>query len=103
MIESVSKSVAKARRIYPGHGARAAGEVREVSVLILLMVGVFGLTMVHDEIVAELVEDGWLAAYRAETWEVIFCAVLFVVWSLLMLRLVSRLKDVRQDADPRPR
>ncbi|WP_321363845.1 hypothetical protein [uncultured Celeribacter sp.] len=95
MIQSVSKNVAKARRIYPGHGARAAGEGRDVSVLVLLMVGVFGLTMLHDEIVAELVERGWLSGLRAETWEVLLCAVLFLIWSFLMLRLVACLNTAR--------
>ncbi|AJE47063.1 hypothetical protein [Celeribacter indicus] len=82
-------------RLRIGHGNRLEPETRQVTLLLLLLIGIFGATVAHDEFVAEAVQRGWLAAARAETAEVLFCAVLFACFAVVQTRLMACLKSAR--------
>ncbi|GFE48258.1 hypothetical protein So717_00110 [Roseobacter cerasinus] len=84
-------------RVRLGNPGRLLPETRELTLLILGHLFVFLLSMGHDEIVAEMVEDGWFIAQYAERFEILLGFGLFLCWSALTLRLVS----VLQRAKPR--
>ncbi|MDW3184194.1 hypothetical protein [Roseobacter sp.] len=79
-------------RVRLGNPGRLLAETRELTLLILGHLFVFLLSMGHDEIVAEMVEDGWLFAQYAERFEVAIGLILFLCWSALTWRLVSILQ-----------
>ncbi|WP_299404745.1 hypothetical protein [uncultured Roseobacter sp.] len=66
-----------------------------MTLLILGHLIVFFMSMGHDEIVAELVEDGWLIGQYAERFEIVIGFVLFLCWSALTLRLFTVLQRAR--------
>lgn len=76
-----------------GHPWRLLPETRQLTLLVLGHVIVFFLSMGHDEIVVELVEDGWLFAQYAERFEILVGFVLFLCWSALTLRLLTVLRQ----------
>lgn len=75
-----------------GHPWRLLPETRQLTLLVLGHVIVFLLSMGHDEIVAELVEDGWVIAQYAERFEILLGLVLFLCWSALTLKLLKVLQ-----------
>lgn len=79
-------------RVRLGNPGRLLAETQQLTLLILGHLIVFLLSMGHDEIVAEMVEDGWLIAQYAERFEIIVGLVLFLCWSALTWRLVSILQ-----------
>ncbi|WP_130405968.1 hypothetical protein [Thalassococcus sp. S3] len=83
-----------------GHPSRLTPDTLEVTLLVLGHLVVFFLSLAHDEITAELVEDGWLMASLSERFEILIGLVLFLCWSALLLRLVHVLRRVREDALP---
>jgi len=67
----------------------------------LLTVGhftIFLLALGHDEIVAECVENGMIAAGRAETVELIIGLGLFLCWSVMTVAMVRMIDRARADA-----
>ncbi|APX11529.1 hypothetical protein [Tateyamaria omphalii] len=78
-----------------GHHWRLAQETRTLTMLILGHVIVFLLSIGHDEIVAEMVADGWIFARFAEQFELLFGLVLFVCWGALTVRLMTILQRAR--------
>lgn len=79
-------------RVRLGNPGRLLAETRELTLLILGHLFVFLLSMGHDEIVAEMVEEGWFIAQYAERFEVLVGLALFLCWSVLTLRLVTVLQ-----------
>lgn len=72
---------------------RLRQEGRRLGLLILGHFTIFLLALGHDEIVAECVENGMIAAQRAEMVELIIGLGLFLCWSVLtiaMVRLIDR-------------
>ncbi|HMB12915.1 MAG TPA: hypothetical protein VKN37_02820 [Roseovarius sp.] len=72
---------------------RLRREGRRLGLLILGHFTIFLLALGHDEIVAECVQQGVLAAHRAETVELLIGLGLFLCWSMLtvaMVRLIDR-------------
>ncbi|MGX0878488.1 hypothetical protein ACSSV4_003187 [Roseovarius sp. MBR-154] len=68
-------------------------EGRRLGLLILGHFTIFLLALGHDEIVAECVQNGIIAAGRAETVELMVGLLLFLCWSVLtiaMVRLIDR-------------
>lgn len=78
-----------------GHRSRLSAEGREVTLLLLGHFMVFLTAMAHDELVAEMVEAGWFFARFAERFELLIGFALFLIWSLLTLRLVNVLHRVK--------
>ncbi|WP_299631172.1 hypothetical protein [uncultured Roseobacter sp.] len=85
----------QAKPIKLGHPWRLMPETRELTLLVLGHLIVFFMSMGHDEIVAELVEDGWLIGQYAERFEIVIGFVLFLCWSALTLRLFTVLQRAR--------
>lgn len=83
-----------------GHPSRLTPETREVTLLVLGHMVVFFLSLAHDEIVAELVSDGWMIASLAERFEILIGLVLFVCWSALLLRLVTVMQRAKSAVVP---
>ena len=79
-------------RVRLGNPGRLLPETRELTLLILGHLFVFLLSMGHDEIVEEMVEEGWFIAQYAERFEILLGFVLFLCWSALTLRLVTVLQ-----------
>ncbi|MBY5932500.1 hypothetical protein KUV51_05765 [Tateyamaria omphalii] len=90
-------------RIRFGHPWRMMQETRALTMLILGHVIVFLLSIGHDEIVEEMVADGWIFARYAEQIELLFGFVLFVCWGALTYRLMRMLQSARTDACICPR
>jgi len=82
-------------RIRFGHPSRMAPETREITLLIVGHFMLFALAMSHDEIVAELVADGWILARYGERFELLIGLVLFLCWSGLTLRLAGIINHAR--------
>ncbi|MCV3270863.1 hypothetical protein [Roseobacter sinensis] len=82
-------------RVRLGHPGRLLPETRALTLLALGHVIIFSLSMGHDEIVAEMVADGWVIAPYAERFEIAIGLVLFLCWSALTWRLVSILQRAR--------
>lgn len=78
-----------------GHPGRLLPETRELTLLILGHLIVFMLSIAHDEIVAEMVADGWFIAKYAERFEILMGFVLFLCWGALTLRFVTILRFAR--------
>ncbi len=85
-----------------GHPSRLSPKTLEVTLLLLGHAVVFFLSLAHDEIVAELVDEGWVIASLAERFEILIGLVLFLCWSLLLLRLVGVLQSAK-GPDPQGR
>ncbi|TNF63343.1 MAG: hypothetical protein EP307_05250 [Rhodobacteraceae bacterium] len=80
-----------------GHPSRLTDGAVEVSLLMLGHAVVFFVTLFHDEIIAELVEEGWLLARLAERYEIVLGMALFLCWSALLLRLVAVLRRISEE------
>ena len=78
-----------------GHHWRLGQETRTLTLLILGHVIVFLLSIGHDEIVAEMVADGWVFARYAEQIELLIGFVLFLCWGALTYRLMTILQSAR--------
>lgn len=89
-------------RVRLGNPGRLLAETQQLTLLVLGHLIVFLLSMGHDEIVAEMVEDGWLIAQYAERFEIIVGLILFLCWSALTWRLVSILQRASVHAEVCP-
>ena len=95
---------APARTRDPQIGRRLlAGESWQFLLLLIGHFVVFLLSMSHDEIVAELVKGGHVAAQFAERSELLFGLVLFLLWGALSVRLAGLLRRVRRNTSGRER
>lgn len=86
-------------RVRLGNPGRLLPETRQLTLVVLGHLIVFFLSMGHDEIVAEMVADGWFIAKYAERFEILLGFVLFLCWSALTLRLVSILQRAKVQDD----
>ncbi|GGX62815.1 hypothetical protein GCM10007385_34930 [Tateyamaria omphalii] len=78
-----------------GHPGRLLPETRELTLVILGHLIVFMLSIAHDEIVAEMVSDGWIIQKYAERFEILMGLILFMCWGALTLRFVTILRHAR--------
>lgn len=78
-----------------GHPSRLRPETQELTFLVIGLFAVFAVMMAHDEIVENLVAAGWIVAAQAEKYELILGAVLLVVWSFIIVRLVGIVRNAR--------
>ena len=75
---------------FPAHVRQ---EGRRLGLLVLGHFTIFLLALGHDEIVAECVDNGMIAAHRAEMVELVIGLGLLLCWSVLtiaMVRLIDR-------------
>lgn len=79
---------------------RRSRDATRISVLVIGLMVVFLLSMAHDEIVAALVADDWLAAGFAEKAEILFGLVLFVIWGGLTVALVDTFRRSARPGRP---
>lgn len=73
-------------------------EGRRLGLLILGHFMVFVLAIGHDEIVAECVVEGLIAARHAETAELVLAFGLFLVWTALTVAIVRMVDAARSGA-----
>lgn len=73
-------------------------EGRRLGLLILGNFTIFLLALGHDEIVAECVEAGTIAANQAEYLELVIGGFLFLSWSALTIAMVRMIDRARADA-----
>ncbi|NCO22761.1 MAG: hypothetical protein GW905_12355 [Rhodobacterales bacterium] len=81
-----------------GHARRLDPDTREITLLLLGHLVVFALAMGHDEIVAEMVEKGWVLARYAEQGELLIGLALFLCWGALtvrLMRVIDRLRSTK--------
>lgn len=90
-----------ARTLHYGYPARLRAEGRQLALLLVGHLVVFGLAMGHDEIVAECVDAGLLPAHRAEGMELLIGLVLFLCWSALTVGIVRLVDRARAEARDR--
>ena len=84
------------RRSAPRVGRRPLdGDARAFLLLLLGHLCIFTLSMAHDEIVAELVENGYVLARLAEQYELFIGLGLFVCWGVLSIRMARLLQSAR--------
>ncbi|MEL7213877.1 MAG: hypothetical protein AAGK92_14525 [Pseudomonadota bacterium] len=76
-----------------GHPSRMDPDTKRVTLLILAHLIVFLIAMSHDEIVAEMVAEGWFLARFAERCELLIGFVLFLCWGALTVRLLDVVKS----------
>ena len=88
-------SLKPADRIRLGHPSRLHPETQELTFLVIGLFAVFAVMMAHDEIVQNLVATGWIVAAQAEKYELVVGAVLLVVWSAIIVRLVGIVRRAR--------
>lgn len=70
-------------------------EGRRLGLLILGHFMIFALAIGHDEIVAECVASGLIAADRAEAAEMAVALVLFLAWTVLTVAIVRMVDAAR--------
>ena len=75
-----------------GHPSRMDPDTKRVTLLVLAHLIVFLIAMSHDEIVAEMVAEGWFLARFAERCEVLIGFALFLCWGALTVRLLDVVK-----------
>ncbi|MFU8776781.1 MAG: hypothetical protein ACNA7M_03835 [Roseovarius sp.] len=76
---------------------RLRKEGRQLGLLILGHFTIFLLALGHDEIVAECVEAGMIAARLAESLELVIGGFLFLSWSALTIAMVRMIDRARAD------
>ena len=86
-------------RLRLGHPSRLNSDTRAFTLLILGHLLVFFTAMSHDEIVVEMVSQGWVIAAFAEQFELLIGFALFLCWSALTLRLAALLQRASRTTD----
>jgi hypothetical protein len=85
-----------------GHHSRMDPDTQKLTLVIMGHVIVFALSLAHDEIVARLVEEGYVLARLAERFEILIGLALFICWSFLTLRLVALVRGAGDLGDTHP-
>ncbi|MEL6597077.1 MAG: hypothetical protein AAFQ47_14140 [Pseudomonadota bacterium] len=82
-----------------GHPSRMDPDTRQITMLLLAHLMVFLIAMAHDEIVAEMVAEGWFLAGFAERCELLIGLALFLCWGALTVRLLDVVKEAARQTD----
>jgi hypothetical protein len=72
---------------------RLHGETQAVSLILAGLVVLFALSIAHDEIVAEMIDAGWLAERLREPAEIVLGLVIFAGWSALTLAFATVIRE----------